>query len=228
MQAIVLADGEVGARADLDAAWPRWLELDAVVIGADGGARHAEALGLTIDHWVGDGDSLGPEGVADLRAAGIPVELVTAAKDESDTELAILWALELGADRIVVLGALGGPRLDHALANVGLLALPALRDIPACLLGPTARITLISAPDGAGEPVYRALPGPEDAIVSLLPQGDGVVGVTTQGLAYRLEDEPLPAGPARGLSNIRVDADAAVTVRAGRLLVIEAPATLST
>ena len=73
----------------------------------------------------------------------------------------------------------------------------------------------------------RPLPGPIDGLVSLLPQGDGVIGVTTFGLAYPLSDEPLPAGPARGLSNVRVAADAWVDVRSGRLLVVEGPATLS-
>jgi thiamine pyrophosphokinase len=63
--------------------------------------------------------------------------------------------------------------------------------------------------------------------VSLLPQGDGVTGVTTQGLAYPLTDEPLPAGPARGVSNVRTAANASVQVASGRLLVVEAPATLS-
>ena len=46
------------------------------------------------------------------------------------------------------------------------------------------------------------------------------------GLRYPLRDEPLVTGPARGLSNVRVAPDAAVTVRRGRLLVVEsAPAT---
>ena len=223
MQAIVLADGEVGTRVDLDAAWPGWLEADAVVIGADGGARHAEALGLHLDRWVGDGDSLGEDGIERVRVAGVPMELVGAAKDESDTELALRTALGLGADRIVVLGGLGGPRVDHALANVGLLALPALRDVAVCLLHPDARVTLISAPHPGADPVRRALPGPVGAIVSLVPQGDGVLGVSTSGFAYPLHDEPLPAGPARGLSNVRTAHDAGVTVRAGRLLVIEGP-----
>ena len=50
--------------------------------------------------------------------------------------------------------------------------------------------------------------------------------MTTHGLAYPLADEPLPPGPARGLSNVRVGADAAVVVRRGLLLVVETPATL--
>ena len=56
--------------------------------------------------------------------------------------------------------------------------------------------------------------------------GAGVEGVTTHGLAYPLDDEPLPAGPARGLSNVRESADAAVMVRRGLLLIVESPATL--
>ena len=35
-------------------AWPRWAEGAAVVVAADGGARHALNLGLTIDTWIGD------------------------------------------------------------------------------------------------------------------------------------------------------------------------------
>jgi thiamine pyrophosphokinase len=227
MQAIVLADGEVGSREALDAAWPGWLDPDAIVIAADGGARHAASLGLDLDAWIGDGDSLGEGGIDALRAAGVPVHLVAAAKDESDTELALRAALERGATCIVVVGGLGGARLDHALANVGLLAVSALRDIPTTLLDPSGRVSLISAPGPGGRPVRRALPGPIDGLVSLLPQGDGVTGVTTFGLAYPLADEPLPAGPARGLSNVRTAADAWVEVGTGRLLVVEGPATLS-
>ena len=227
MQAIVLADGDVGSRDALDAAWPGWLQEDAIVIAADGGARHAEGLGLHLDLWVGDGDSIEVGPLEALRAAGVPMMLVSEAKDESDTELAIRAALDRGADHIVILGALGGPRVDHALANIGLLALPGLQGVVAALLHPFARLTLVSAPGIDGSAVHRSLPGPIGGLVSLLPQGDGVAGVTTHGLAYPLDDEPLPAGPARGLSNVRVAVDAGLSVRSGRLLVVEGPARLS-
>jgi thiamine pyrophosphokinase len=74
--------------------------------------------------------------------------------------------------------------------------------------------------------VARDLPGRIGDIVSLLPLGAGVTGVTTRGLRYPLSDEPLPAGPARGLSNVRVASDAAVSVTTGLLLVVESPARL--
>ncbi len=226
MRALVLADGEPSSRAGLDAAWPGWRRGTVLVVAADGGARLAAALGLTIDSWVGDGDSMAPEDVADLERRGVAVERLPLDKDESDTEVAVAAAVGAGAMEITVLGALGGRRLDHALANIGLLAHPALAGRAACLLDERTRVRLIEAPGADGQPVRWPLPGRPGDVVSLLPWGGDVDGVTTDGFRYPLRDEPLPAGPARGLSNVRLAPDAAVTVRRGRLLVVESPATL--
>ena len=225
MQAIVLADGDVAPRARIDEAWPGWADPAALVIAADGGARHAVALDLRPAIWVGDGDSVAPGDLDRLAADGAEIRRVASAKDESDTELAVLAAIERGADEIVVLGALGGARTDHALANVGLLAHPVLAG-RALLLDAGARVSFLRAPASDGSAIERALPGRVGDLVSLLPLGDGVEGVTTSGLRYSLTDEPLPAGPARGLSNVREDARATVTVRRGMLLIVESPATL--
>jgi thiamine pyrophosphokinase len=42
-----------------------------------------------------------------------------------------------------------------------------------------------------------------------------------------LKDEALDTGPARGLSNVRLGDRASVSVRAGNLLIVESPASLS-
>lgn len=221
MRALVLADGTAPSRSGLDAAWPGWSDGVELVVAADGGARLAPALGLRIDRWVGDGDSLGDAGVADLRASGIPVDQARLDKDESDTELAVRVALDAGATELTILGALGGLRFDHALANVALLALPARLACPASLLGPEARVRLLMGP---GE---LDLGGRVGDIVSLLPLGADVEGVVTSGLRYPLRDEPLHAGPARGLSNVRAATQASVEIRSGRLVVVEIPGTLA-
>ena len=153
MHVLLLADGDAPDRSVLDGVWPGWDAEVAIVIAADGGARHAAALGRVIDHWVGDGDSLGAAGVAELRAEGVRVELVATDKDASDTELALDAATAAGATRITIVGALGGQRLDHALANIGLLAVPELAGRDVRLVAASARIRLVTAPGADGRPV---------------------------------------------------------------------------
>jgi thiamine pyrophosphokinase len=217
--ALILADGAVPEPAALDRSWPGWNDGIDLVIAADGGARHAAALRRSIDLWVGDGDSLGAAGIEALRAAGVPVELARVDKDESDTELAIVAAATAGASRVTILGALGGARVDHGLANVWLLAHRALTGRDVALLDDAARIRLLSAG-------RHDLGGRIGDLVSLFPFGGDAAGLTTRGLRYPLTDEPLRSGPARGLSNVREAADAAVTVGSGQVLVVEIAATL--
>jgi thiamine pyrophosphokinase len=222
--AIVLADGAVPARSTLDAAWPGWDEGVSLVVAADGGARHAAALGVRIDRWVGDGDSIDPVELEALGGAGVAIERAPAEKDESDAELALVAALDAGATAVILLGALGGPRVDHALANIGLLAHPALNGRRLVLYDErAARLSLLVA---AQLPVTVELRGRPGDLVSLLPAGETATGVTTRGLQYPLDGEPLLLGRTRGVSNVRTGTVASVTLESGRLLVIETPATV--
>jgi thiamine pyrophosphokinase len=218
LHAILVGDGDVPARAALDAAWPGWDAGAGLVVAADGGATKAPAAGLAPDLVVGDADSLGPDGLAAVRAAGIPVEMAAVAKDESDLELAVAAAVARGATRLTILGALGGARFDHALANALLLAHPSLTGRAAVLLDASTRVRLL---DASAMPAEVHLAGAPGDLVSLVPIGADAVGVSTSGLAYPLLDEPLASGPARGLSNVRVGLEARVALRAGRLLIVE-------
>ena len=141
--------------------------------------------------------------------APLPTERARPDKDESDTELAIRAALRRAPAEIVVVGALGGARPDHALANVGLPVLAAMVDTPVILLDAAARIGWLGAPGHDGEATTWSLVGLPGAFVSLLPMAVGVEGVTT-----------------RGLSNVIQAPGATITLRSGRLLIVESPATL--
>jgi thiamine pyrophosphokinase len=129
--------------------------------------------------------------------------------------LPLLEAVARGATRITLLGALGGRRPDHALANIWLLGHPGLDGVDVVVLDAAARISVLVGPG------TRRLPGPIGGTVSLLPLGGDAEGITTEGFRYPLRDEPLRIGPARGLSNVRAAPDASVALRTGRLLVVE-------
>ncbi|MEO5941163.1 MAG: thiamine diphosphokinase [Candidatus Limnocylindrales bacterium] len=218
--ALILADGTVSSAAALDEVWPGWSDDVDLVIAADGGARHATDLGWLLDRWVGDGDSIGEAGLAALAAAGVPIERSPVDKDESDAELAVLAALEAGARRMTVLGALGGARVDHGIANIWLLGHPRLAGSDLRLLDASVRIRLVG-------PGRTDLGGRVGDLVSLFPFAGDAAGVTTAGLRFPLRNEALPSGPSRGLSNVRAAEDAFLVVGTGRILVVETPATLS-
>jgi thiamine pyrophosphokinase len=227
MRALVVAEGDVPRREALDAAWPGWDAGVSLIVAADGGWDKAASLGLRPDLLVGDADSLPEARFVALAAEGVPIERSPTDKDESDTELALLAAIRRGATHVTVLGALGGKRFDHALANVGLLSLPDPEIVEVELLDGATRVRLLRAPSAggacgaAGATVSCALTGQTGDLVSLLPLGVPALGVTTHGLLYPLHDGTLPLGPARGLSNVRIAAGASVTLREGRLLVVE-------
>lgn len=224
MRALVLADGTSSPRRALDVAWPGWDTDIELVIAADGGARLAADLDLAIDAWVGDGDSLAESDRAALVQAGVPMLLAAVDKDESDTELAVREAVRRGAADVTILGALGGARHDHALANVTLLAHRSLEGRTVCLLDASARVSLLV---GGTAGAVLVLDGRVGDIVTLLPLGGSVDGVTVEGLAYPLSGERLEAGSTRGLSNVRTTPATRIRIESGWLLVVETPATLT-
>ena len=208
MRFTVVASGDL---ADGD---ERWLD-DATVVAADGGAVSLDRLGRAPDRLVGDLDSIPEELLARLVGADVVIERHPADKEASDTELAIEAALVAGATQIVLLGATGGARLDHELANVLLLADPALagRDVR-IVHGPT---TVRVLHDGG----RLTLDGVAGDLVTLLPVGGDATGVGIDGVRWPLAGATLNVGRSRGLSNEVTTPPASVSLERGTLLVVE-------
>ncbi len=217
MRIVIIANGDPPTSDEV----ARWLDESAILICADGGARTALALGLRPAHVIGDFDSLSEADLRALEASGTQRHRHSPRKDETDLELALLLAADLLADdpqpEIVVLGATGG-RLDHELANMMLLAMPALKRVKVRLVHGQEHVFLLDARDG---PVEMTLHGRAGDLVSLLPFGGDAHGIRTSGLEYPLRDESLWLGPARGVSNVLLGSQATIALRSGMLLCIQ-------
>jgi thiamine pyrophosphokinase len=209
MRAVIVAHGDV-LPSDRAVIGPR-----DYVVAADGGAFALERWKLLPHLVVGDMDSLGDAGVERLARQGVAVAKFSAAKDESDLELAVAQAIEAGANEVVLLGALRGERLDHEAANLLLLADPGYNGVRLEARRGALRIRAVR---GEGS---LSLDGPVGALVTLLPVKGDADGVTTKGLRYPLREETLRFGRARGLSNEVASLPAEVSLRNGTLLVFE-------
>ncbi len=204
MRAIVVTNGIL----ENPTPWQKELQNADLVIAADGGARHARALGLVPTAVVGDADSLDEETAAWLQEKGVPLLRHPRAKDETDLELALLYAVKRGAQEIAVLAAMGG-RIDQTIANVELLVHPALAGRRVRLLGSNYEAQLVR---GGEECVVSGAAGDT---VSLLPLSGEARGVSTSGLRWVLDGATLLFGPARGVSNEMTGPAARVRLEAG-------------
>jgi thiamine pyrophosphokinase len=182
-----------------------------MIVCADGGTQHALALGLQPDTIIGDLDSMSDGDKQRILDSGIPMERHSHDKNETDLELALRFALRQDPSSILIIAALGR-RLDHTLGNLALLADPLLSNMD------------VRMDDGLEE-VWLChrdvqIQGQAGEIVSLLPWGGPVEGVSTTGLKWPLSHEPLYPERTRGISNELLNGTASVHVDTGLLLII--------
>ena len=185
-----------------------------LVIAADGGADVVLAAGRDVDVLVGDMDSITPAALAAVAERGGRIVEHPAEKDQTDLELALDIAVA-ASDRVHVVAAPGG-RLDHAVANLAVLASPRWAGTAVEASIGTTRVWVVHD--------RVMIDGSVGDTVSLLPMGGPAVGVRTTGLRYRLEGEDLDPLAARGMSNVMSESTAEVTIDSGSLLVIKPPA----
>lgn len=182
------------------------------VIAADSGLHLAADLGLEVDLVIGDLDSVDRTALNAAIAAGAALESHPTDKDATDFELALRAARDRGAQHVTVFGGYGG-RLDHAIANVLLLGAAEYADLTVrAHVGP-AILTVIRG--------HAQLQGEPGSLVSLLPVGGPVVGITTRGLRWNLSDDTLSPGSSRGVSNEFAEPRADISISDGTIVAIQ-------
>lgn len=192
------------------------------VICADGGVDHALALGWRPSIVVGDLDSASPEGIHRAREFGAEIRSHPRDKDATDTELALLCAVELGVDHVCVISG-GGDRLDHFLGWWAALSHPDLARI--AYLDAWFAATRIAVIHGPRERSMGDFdPG---QTLSLIPIGGDTHGVSTTGLIWALDAETLSATSSRGVSNETLGGLVTIRVDTGVLAVIHPPRSVS-
>ncbi len=210
MKALIFANGAVEDGAMVQRALDQ--AGDALMVAADGGVRVAAHYRRAVQTVIGDMDSLSPDELAALEAQHATLIRHPAEKDETDLELALIWAAGQGADWLRILGATGG-RLDQAISNIYLLALPVLEGRDVKLVAGVQETWL-------ARPGTVEISGAVGDTISLIPLNGTVRGISTENLYYPLHNEDLYFGPARGVSNLMTAAQAAIRVREGVLLIV--------
>jgi thiamine pyrophosphokinase len=184
-----------------------------LIICANGGSRHAHALGIVPHRLIGDTDSL-PEHVnAWLQSHHVHADTYSHEKDETDFELALSAVIEAGLSQVLMLGATG-TRVDHSFANLSLLATAKRAGLAAEMVVGYQHCSLIWDETITVE-------GQPGETISLLPWGGDAEGVSINNAYWPLDNATLRFGTARGISNRLTQHSTLITVRQGCLLVVQ-------
>lgn len=187
------------------------LRADDFIIACDAGYQNCARLGRRPDVIVGDFDS------APCPPQTGEVVVLPHVKDDTDTEYAARLAAEKGFDEVLLLGGLGGRRVEHTFANLGTGLGLEKRGLRATLQNERSRITYV-------------LPGqtrryPKEAFLylSVFPLEGRAEGVYERGSFYELTDAVLTMDYPLGVSNEYAPGSDCITisVRTGALLVVE-------
>jgi thiamine pyrophosphokinase len=208
MHIVIFAGGTLCPSSQIDEA----IHTADMIMAADSGAATALQYGCTPAIILGDFDSLPSVQVEEAISRGSKLIRVSSHKDETDTELALREARQRGASSISLLGALGGTRIEHTLANFFLLT--TFTDIPIRIIDGPSTCWLLTGP---GSSLISGMP---QDFLSLFPFTAQVTGINTTNLAYPLNEASLHFGVTRGISNELTAQHASVSIKEGSLLII--------
>lgn len=183
-----------------------------MIVCADGGGEYVLKCGLVPDVLIGDFDSIKTSQYDKIKGSEVKIIKYPKEKDYTDTELAVNYAVEAGAQEIIMLGSLGS-RIDHSLANILYLVKLTDKGIKACIVDQNNTIYITKD--------SIELEGVPGDLLSLLPVGGDVTGITTKNLKYALHDSTIKLGDTVGVSNVFQSTNAKVKIKNGYLLVIK-------
>lgn len=167
------------------------------------------------DLAVGDFDSLSEEGKKYMESLnGLKIIRLKPEKDDSDTQSAVNHMISEGSREILIFGATG-TRLDHVLANLGLLSMGREKGVHIALADQWNYITLVDS--------GTVLKKEEQfgKYVSFFTVGGDVSGLTLKGFKYPLAGYDLTvADSGLTVSNEIAAETAEVTYDRGSLLMI--------
>ena len=182
------------------------------VLAADGGMRHAVSLGVVPELWLGDFDSTATALAAQYEA--VERQVFPVAKAMTDGELALHEAYERGATEVILAGAFGGERTDHAFLHLSMAVAQAHQG---------RHVFLTSGHEEATPLIYgeTAFDLPDGTLFSILGF-EALTRLSISGAEWPLDQVCVPFGSSLTLSN-RVKEKLTVTLGAGAAILLASP-----
>ncbi|MDD6795323.1 MAG: thiamine diphosphokinase [Clostridiaceae bacterium] len=207
MRAVVVSGGKAPSEKLLKSI----LKVDDYLIGVDKGCNCLFEYDLKPDLILGDFDSADIKVIERFKEEGIKILKFNCDKDYTDTDLGYLKAIEAGADEVIFMGVTG-TRIDHMLANVGVLMKAFKEGIKAEIIDDNNRMFLIDK--------ETKLKGEFGETISFHALSDVVKNVCIKDGRYTLENYDMTLLEPRAICNEFVDKEITISFTSGLVMVI--------
>lgn len=208
-RAIILSNGNLSGLDRLK----ENIDKNDFIVCTDGSATFALENNIHPNLVIGDFDSTTASIFKKLKQKNINLIKYPMIKDKTDFELAVDFLLKKKFKEIIVFGILGD-RLDQIIANINLLIKIQIEN----------KDSMIKIIEGNQDLyiLYKdiEISGKIGDLISIIPIDGDVIGITTTGLEYRLNNETLKYGLTRGISNILNQSKTKISVQKGHALVV--------
>lgn len=182
------------------------------IIGADGGCNHLYKMDIMPKYIIGDLDSIDKNLVDYYKNKNVFFKKYPSHKDETDSEICLHLAKELKAKEVDFYGSLGG-RIDHTLANIGLMHYARKMDMKPRIITSEEEIIII-------ENEEITLYGKKGDTISIIPIIGDANNVTLSKLEYPLSGGQIKYLSPLGISNVMLEDECSIKIEDGYALII--------
>lgn len=206
MKGLIISGGEKVK----DSIIKKYYDMSDIRIGVDRGIEELIDLKLEYDLAIGDFDSIAESYFDMVKKDNKYIELEVE-KDLSDTEYAIDYLIDRGAEEIYLLSATGS-RLDHSITNILSLKKSLDKNISIYIVDNNNRIQILNGK-------YTIFKEYEN--ISIIPISLDGIKITLKGFYYGLYKDKIEFGSSRCLSNYLLDKEGEIDIESGLALLIE-------
>ena len=177
-------------------------------IGVDKGALTLARNGKRMLVAIGDFDSVEESNLAYIKEYSDTLIQLNPIKDDTDSEAAVMYAIDKGYQKIHLYGGLGG-RLDHAMINLRLVS-----RFPETIYLHDQNNFIFSLGEGV-----HSIDKRDYTYISFFTENEATISL--EGLKYPLDKQQLTNKDTYTTSNEILEDRGVVTVHAGQVTVIQ-------
>ncbi|KAB1440716.1 thiamine diphosphokinase [Candidatus Galacturonibacter soehngenii] len=185
------------------------------IIGVDKGIEMCYQLNIIPSVLMGDFDSIKESVLKKYEETDIEIKRFKPEKDDTDTQMALYYAVQIGSKEIAIVGGFGS-RVDHLLGNIQSLCIPLEKNILCYMVDENNKVMLL-------KDSYEVKKSEQFGnYLSLLALSNEVTKLTVTGVKYPLYEYTLTnhAG-GFGVSNEILKETARIEFDTGILIMIQ-------